>query len=76
MPNATKTELEKNKLFLTTTDVCKILGIGRKKCLALFHRKDFPCFIYGKTFLIEKDTFMDYFKVRNVIMTDTNIEME
>ena len=38
--------IDKSKLFFTTTDVCKILKIGRKKCLALFHREDFPCLIY------------------------------
>ena len=72
----TQTVLTTNKLFLNTTDVCNALGIGRKKCLALFHRQDFPCLIYGKTFLVEKEAFINYFKVRNVIVTDIDIEME
>lgn len=75
MENVQEITQDKNKLFLTTTDVCKILKIGRKKCLALFHRDDFPCFIYGKTFLIEKDSFINYFKTRNVILVDKNVEM-
>ena len=75
MASVQEIPMTKNKLFFTTTDVCRILGIGRKKCLALFHREDFPCFIYGKTFLIEKDSFLNYFKNRNVILSDTNIEM-
>lgn len=76
MENVQEIALNRNKLFFTTTDVCNILKIGRKKCLALFHRDDFPCFIYGKTFLIERDSFINYFKTRNVILQDRNIEME
>ena len=76
MENVQEIQLDKSKLFLTTKDVCKLLGIGRKKCLALFHRADFPCLIYGKTFLIEKNSFLNYFKTRNVILSDANIEIE
>ena len=55
MERAKETELNILKgSFLTSSDICKILKIGRKKCLALFHREDFPGFIYGKTFLVEK----------------------
>ena len=76
MERAKETELNILKgLFLTPSDICKILKIGRKKCLALFHRDDFPCLIYGKTFLIEKDSFINYFKNRNVILADKSIEM-
>jgi hypothetical protein len=77
MERAKETELNILKgLFLTPGDVCKILKIGRKKCLALFHRDDFPSFIYGKTFLIEKNAFLDFFKVRNVILQNTDIKFE
>ena len=38
MENVQEIALNRNKLFFTTTDVCNILKIGRKKCLALFHR--------------------------------------
>lgn len=51
------------------------IKIGRKKCLALFHREDFPCLIYGKTFLIEKNSFINYFKNRNVILAGKTIGM-
>ena len=29
--------------LLTTADVRKLLKIGNKTCLELFHREDFPC---------------------------------
>ena len=74
MEKAKETELNILKgLFLSPSDICKILKIGRKK---LFHRDDFPSFIYGKTFLVEKNAFLDFFKVRNVILQDTDIKFE
>ena len=76
MENTRELTVDKSKLFFTTTDVCRILKIGRKKCLALFHREDFPGFIYGKTFLVEKNAFLEFFKVRNVILQDTTINFE
>ena len=39
-----------NIQFLTTSDVRKMLGIGNKTCLELFHRKDFPCQRFGRAF--------------------------
>lgn len=53
------------RLF-TTADVRKILGIGNKACLELFHRKDFPCEKIGKSFKISEENFMEYFKTRRV----------
>ena len=41
--------------FLTTSDVMKILGIGNKACLELFHRKDFPCEKIGRAFKISEE---------------------
>ncbi len=41
-------------------DVCKILGIGRKKCLDLFHSDDFPSLQIGKTLLIKQSAFDNY----------------
>lgn len=77
MEKAKETELNILKgLFLSPNDICKILKIGRKKCLALFHREDFPGFIYGKTFLVEKNAFLDFFKVRNVIIQDNDINFK
>ena len=52
--------------FLTTSDVMKILGIGNKTCLELFHRKDFPCVKVGRAFKISEESFREYFKTRRV----------
>lgn len=52
--------------FLTTTDVMKMLGIGNKACLELFHRKDFPCVKIGRAFKISEENFREYFKTRRV----------
>lgn len=52
--------------FLTTSDVMKILGIGNKACLELFHRKDFPCTKVGRAFKISEENFREYFKTRRV----------
>ena len=41
-------------------DVCKILGIGGKKCLDLFHSGDFPSLQIGKTLLIKESAFDSY----------------
>lgn len=38
--------------FYTTADVRRILGIGNKTCLDLFHRSDFPCIKVGKSFKV------------------------
>lgn len=67
---------EKGKMFLTPTDICEVTGMGKKKILALFHRDDFPGVIYGKTFLIETDTFIEFFKTRRVILTDEQKKIE
>ena len=52
--------------FLTRSDVMKILGIGNKACLELFHRKDFPCEKIGRAFKISEENFREYFKTRRV----------
>lgn len=52
--------------FYTTADVMKILGIGNRACLDLFHRKDFPCERVGKSFKISEENFNEYFKARRV----------
>ena len=52
--------------ILTTKDVMKILKIGNKACLELFHRKDFPCMKIGRAFGITEENFVEYFKTRRV----------
>ena len=52
--------------FLSTKDVMKILKIGNKACLELFHRKDFPSVKVGRSFKVLEDSFIEYFKTRQV----------
>ena len=52
--------------FLTTSDVMKILGIGNKTCLELFHRKDFPCQKFGRAYKITEENLREYLKKRHV----------
>lgn len=58
-------------IFYTTSDVRRILGIGNKTCLDLFHRPDFPCIKIGKSFKITKEKFNEYVNSRR-ILNDTN----
>lgn len=37
--------MENEIKFYTTADVRRILGIGNKTCLDLFHHSDFPCIL-------------------------------
>ena len=64
--------LKSYPIFFSTADVMKILGIGNKSCLELFHRKDFPCVRIGKAFKISEDNFREYFRTRRVKETEDN----
>lgn len=52
--------------LLTTADVRKLLKIGNKTCLELFHREDFHCERVGKSYRIAEENFNEYFKTRRV----------
>ena len=52
--------------FYTTSDVMKILKIGNRACLDLFHRSDFPCVKVGRAFKISENNFREYFSTRRV----------
>jgi excisionase family DNA binding protein len=58
--------MENETQFYTTSDIRRILGIGNKTCLDLFHRKDFPCIKFGKSFLISVSAFNEYVSTRRV----------
>ena len=58
--------MEEDIKFYKTEDVRRILGIGDKKCLELFHREDFPCERVGKGYRIAEESFNEYFKTRRV----------
>ena len=53
--------------FYTTADVRRILGIGNKTCLDLFHRSDFPCIKVGKSFKVAVSSFNEYVSTRRVL---------
>lgn len=53
-------------IFYTTEDVRKILKIGNKACLELFHRADFPCVKIGRAYKVSEENFKEYFKTRRV----------
>ena len=52
--------------FYTTADVMKILKIGNRACLDLFHRADFPCGKVGLALKISEDNCKEYFSTRRV----------
>ena len=53
--------------FYTTADVRRILGIGNKTCLDLFHHSDFPCIKVGKSFKVAVSSFNEYVSTRRVL---------
>ena len=53
------------KLY-STDDVCKLLRIGRQKCLELFHRSDFPSIRIGRKFWVKEDCLEEYLSERRV----------
>lgn len=56
--------------FLSTSDVMRMLGIGNKTCLNLFHRKDFPCVKIRRAYKISEENFREYFKTRRVFQEE------
>ena len=58
--------MENEVKFYTTADVRRILQIGNKTCLDLFHRSDFPCIKVGKSFKIAVSAFNEYVSTRRV----------
>ena len=42
------------KLY-STDDVCKLLHIGKQKCLQLFHSDEFPSIKIGRKFWVKAD---------------------
>lgn len=59
--------MENEIKFYTTSDVRRILGIGNKTCLDLFHRSDFPCIKVGKSFKVAVKSFNEYVSTRRVL---------
>ncbi len=59
--------MENEMKFYTTADVRRILGIGNKTCLNLFHRSDFLCIKVGKSFKVAVKSFNEYVSTRRVL---------
>ena len=62
-----KHERRKNLWKTKLNDVGRILGIGNKTCLDLFHRSDFPCIKVGKSFKVAVSSFNEYVSTRRVL---------
>ncbi len=57
---------EEIKLY-STDDVCKLLHIGKEKCLELFHRDDFPSVKIGRKFWIKKECLAEYLSHKRIL---------
>lgn len=53
--------------FYNSKDVMKMLKIGNRACLELFHREDFPAVKIGRAFCVEKNAFKDYVSSRRIL---------
>ena len=54
------------KLY-STDDVCKLLHIGKQKCLQLFHQDDFPSVKVGRKFWIKADCLDTYLSKKRIM---------
>lgn len=53
------------KLY-STDDVCRLLRIGKKKCLTLFHSDEFPSIKIGRKFWIKHDCLDEYLSHKRI----------
>jgi len=53
------------KLY-STDDVCRMLRIGKQKCLQLFNSKDFPSVKIGRKFWIKHDCLDSYLSQKRI----------
>lgn len=51
----------------STDDVCKLLHIGKQKCLQLFHQDDFPSVKVGRKFWIKADCLDTYLSQKRIM---------
>ena len=54
------------KLY-STDDVCRLLHIGRQKCLQLFHQEDFPSIKIGRKFWIKADCLNEFLSHKRIM---------
>lgn len=51
----------------STDDVCKLLHIGKQKCLKLFHSQDFPSIKIGRKVWIKADCLDNYLSQKRIM---------
>ena len=54
------------KLY-STDDVCRLLHIGKEKCLKLFHSDEFPSIKIGRKFGVKADCLNDYLSHKRIM---------
>lgn len=54
-------------LLYSTDDVCRILHIGKQKCLKLFHSEGFPSIKIGRKFWVKADCFDEYLSQKRML---------
>ena len=61
-----KEEMNIDIELCSTQYVRKLLKIGNKKCLELFHSEDFPSIKIGRSFFVKKSALDEYLNHRHV----------
>lgn len=64
MQNAQELEIQ----LYSTDDVCRLLHIGKQKCLQLFHSKDFPSIKIGRKFWVKSDCIDEYLSQKRIMV--------
>ena len=54
------------KLY-STDDVCKLLHIGKEKCLKLFHSEEFPSIKIGRKFWVKEDSLNEFLSRKQIM---------
>lgn len=63
MQNTQELEIQ----LYSTDDVCKLLRIGKQKCLKLFHSEDFPSIKIGRKFWVKADCLDSYLSQKRIM---------
>ena len=58
----------------STDDVCKLLHIGKQKCLQLFHQDDFPSVKVGRKFWIKADCLDTYLSQKRIMAVSSSVQ--
>lgn len=57
---------ELNIKLYSTDDVCRLLHIGKQKCLKLFHSDKFPSIKIGRKFWVKGDCLDNYLSQKRI----------